>query len=98
MLHTSERAPEHCAKKKAGQVEEKLRAMHLAEPAEIVESSIDETLSYYAIGALAQPDETLRCHRSTSRKCLTRLGPSDNAGFGNWTVGPEKGFNRYLDP
>ena len=37
------------AKEKARQVVEKLRGMHLAKAAEIVEAGIDETLSYYSM-------------------------------------------------
>ena len=49
------------AKEKAAQVVEKLRAMKLAKAAEIVESGIDETLSYYAL-----PPEHWRCLRTNN--------------------------------
>ncbi len=49
------------AQQKADQVIEKLRAMKLAKAAEIVESGIEETLSYYAL-----PPEHWRCLRTNN--------------------------------
>lgn len=49
------------AKEKARQIVEKLRAMKLAKAAEIVESGIEETLSYYAL-----PPEHWRCLRTNN--------------------------------
>ena len=49
------------AKEKANQVIEKLRTMKLARAAEMVESGIEETLSYYAL-----PPEHWRCLRTNN--------------------------------
>ena len=49
------------AKEKASQIVEKLRTMKLARAAEIIESGIDETLSYYAL-----PPEHWRCLRTNN--------------------------------
>jgi transposase-like protein len=58
-IHAQEDA--QAAKEKARQVIAKLREMRLAPAAEIVESGIDETLSYYAM----QP-EYWRCLRTNN--------------------------------
>ena len=58
-IHAQEDAK--AAKEKAIQVVEKLRAMRLAKAAEIVETGIDETLSYYSM-----PPEHWRCLRTNN--------------------------------
>jgi transposase-like protein len=58
-IHAQEDA--EAAKQKARQVVEKLRAMKLAKAAEIVESGIGETLSYYSL-----PAEHWRCLRTNN--------------------------------
>src|SRR6202041_3318273 len=58
-IHAQEDA--QAAKEKAGQVAAKLREMRLARAAEIVEASIDETLTYYAM-----PAEHWRCLRTNN--------------------------------
>jgi transposase-like protein len=58
-IHAQEDA--RAAKEKAFQIIEKLKAMRLARAAEIVESGIDETLSYYSM-----PSEHWRCLRTNN--------------------------------
>src|SRR6266568_2278298 len=58
-IHAQEDAK--AAKEKAFQIIEKLKIMRLARAAEIVESGIDETLSYYSM-----PSEHWRCLRTNS--------------------------------
>jgi putative transposase len=58
-IHAQEDA--QAAKEKAFQIIEKLRIMRLARAAEIVESGIDETLSYYSM-----PSEHWRCLRTNN--------------------------------
>ena len=58
-IHAQEDAK--AAKEKARQVAEKLRAMRLGKAAEIVETGIDETLSYYGM-----PSEDWRCLRTNN--------------------------------
>jgi transposase-like protein len=58
-IHAQEDAK--AAKEKAFQIIEKLKVMRLARAAEIVESGIDETLSYYSM-----PSEHWRCLRTNN--------------------------------
>jgi putative transposase len=58
-IHAQEDAK--AAKEKALQIVEKLKVMRLARAAEIVESGIDETLSYYSM-----PSEHWRCLRTNN--------------------------------
>ncbi|HEY8669531.1 MAG TPA: IS256 family transposase [Terriglobales bacterium] len=58
-IHAQEDAK--AAKEKAFQIIEKLKIMRLAKAAEIVESGIDETLSYYSM-----PSEHWRCLRTNN--------------------------------
>ena len=58
-IHAQEDAK--AAKEKAFQIMEKLKIMRLARAAEIVESGIDETLSYYSM-----PSEHWRCLRTNN--------------------------------
>jgi putative transposase len=58
-IHAQEDA--RAAKEKAFQIIEKLKVMRLARAAEIVESGIDETLSYYSM-----PSEHWRCLRTNN--------------------------------
>jgi putative transposase len=58
-IHAQEDAK--AAKEKALQIVEKLKIMRLAKAAEIVESGIDETLSYYSM-----PSEHWRCLRTNN--------------------------------
>lgn len=58
-IHAQEDAK--AAKEKALRVVEKLRTMRLARAAEIVETGIAETLSYYAM-----PSEHWRCLRTNN--------------------------------
>jgi transposase-like protein len=65
------------AKENALQVVGKLRAMRLAEAAEIVDNGIDETLSYYNM-----PSEHCRCLRTNNRleQLMRKIRPRTREG------------------